>query len=393
MNEKTIIRAAATFIESFRVSVKQARKVIADRNFLIQLSAEDLVLSDYELNEDNIHTYYDSYKIFERRIMNRAPVPYTSYRAEFLKTINTSPRLNRYTSKKIRQAHNNEYFNTHGAKRNTLFNMFDYEETGNTIANWPSKKLKAGSKIAERTIRDYKHNLKTNREQLFEDAVQYAEIMIIDANRRTKIEKKIQNDEKLSKIPGSIMKEAEERLQGTITREELESLIEKSNKASLIHKVMKNTINGGYEYYTLNPEKSIDENVHCLLYDIRNEEERYRKTHKPLEIEEVDNDPVMDREIANDPSNTLVDDIQQETGRKSDDSSWENDRCSASNSNTDHSFAESNSFASLRAPYRSNYVNDAFGGLVTTLYDGLRVHVAKLSHEDKEQRKPIQLFG
>ncbi len=387
MNEKTIIKAAATFIEAFRLSVKQARKVIVDRNFLIQLSAEDLVLSDYELNEDNIHTYYDSYKIFERRIMNREPVPYTSYRAEFLKTINTSPRLNRYTAKKERQQHNNEYFNTHGAKRNTLFNMFNYEETGNTIANWPSKKLKAGSKIAERTLRDYKHNLKTNREQLFEEAVQYAEIMLIDACRRTKLEKKIQNDEKLSKIPCTIMKEAEERLQGTISRNELESLIEKSNKASLIHKVMKKAVKEEHEYYTLNPEKSIEENVHCLLWDIRKEEERYRKTRKPLEIDEVDNGPVMDREIANDPSNTLANDIQQEAGRNSDDSCWENDRCSDSISNT------GSCSASLRAPYRSNYVNDAFGGLATMLYDGLRVHVAKLSHEDKEQRKPLQIFG
>ena len=385
MNEKTIIKAAATFIEAFQLSAKQARKVIADRNFLIQLSAEDLILCDYDLNEGNIHTYYDSYKIFERRIMNREPVPYQSYRAEFIKTINTSSRLNRYTAKKERQQHNNEYFNTHGARRNTLFNMFNYEETGNTIANWPSKKLKAGSKIAERTIRDYKHKLKENREQLFEDAVQYAEIMLIDANRHTKIDKRIQNDEKLSKIPGSILKEAEERLQGTITREELESLIEKSNKASLIHKVMKNTINGGYEYYTLNPEESINENVHCLLYDIRKEEERYRRTRKPLE---VDNVPVMDREIANDPSNTLANDIQQETGRNSDDSIGEVIRSDmGSYSNT------GSCSASFRAPYRSNYVNDAFGGLATMLYDGLRVHVAKLSHEDKEQRKPIPLVG
>ncbi len=391
MNEKTIIRAAATFLEAFPVSVKQARKVIVDRNFLIQLSAEDLILCDYELNEDNIHTYYDSYKIFERKIMNREPVPYTSYRAEFIKTINTSPRLNRYTAKKIRQAHNNEYLNTHGAKRNSLFNMFSIEE-GNTIANWPSKQMKAGEQISERTIRRYKHNLKTNREQLYEDAVQYAEIMLIDANRRTKIEKKIENDEKLSKIPTAILKAAEERLQGTITRNEVESLIEKSNKASLIHKILKNAVKEEHEYYTINPEESVNENVHCLLWDIRKEEERYRKTRKPLEIEEVDNDsvnvPVMDREIANDPSNTLANDIQQETGRNSDDSIGEVIRSDMeSNSNTDHSFA------SLRAPYRSNYVNDAFGGLATMLYDGLRVHVAKLSHEDKEQRKPIQLLG
>ena len=390
MNEKTIVRAA-TFLEAFRLSVKQARKVIADRNFLIQLSAEDLILCDYELNEDNIKTYYDSYKIFERRIMNREPVPYTSYRAEFLKTINTSPRLNRYTAKKVRQQHNNEYFNTHGARRNTLFNMFDYEETGNTIANWPSKKLKAGSKIAERTIRDYKHALKTNREQLFEDAVQYAEIMLIDANRRTKIEKKIQNDERLSKIPGSIMKEAEERLQGTITREDLESLIEKSNKGSLIYKVLKNTIKGEYEYYTLNPEKSIDENVHCLLYDIRNEEERYRRTRKPLEIEEVDNDPVMDR--VNYREATIEDQERTTTGSEDmiEDREATIDDDSISNMGSYSDMG--NCSASFRAPYRSNYVNDAFGGLVTTLYDGVRVHVAKLSHEDKEQRKPIQLLG
>ena len=367
MNEKTIIKAAGTFLEAFQLSAKQARKVVVDRNFLIQISAEDLILCDYELNEDNIRTYYDSYLIFERKLMNREPVPYTSYRAEFIKTINTSSRLNRYTAKKVRQQHNNEYFNTHGAKRNSLFNMFEYESTGNTTANWPVKKLKIGSTISERTIRDYKHNLKTNREQLFEQAVQYAEIMIIDANRHTKFEKKIQNDERLSKIPCTIMKEAEERLQGTISREDLENLIEKSNKGSLIYKVLKKAVKEEHEYYTLNPEKSIEENVHCLLYDIRKEEERYRKTRKPLEI--VDNDPVMDR--TNYREATIDDDSN----------------CSDSISNM------GSCSASLRAQCRSNYVKDAFGGLVTTLYDGLRVHVAKLSKEDEEQRKPLQIFG
>lgn len=394
IDEKTIIKTASKFIESFQLSAKQARKIIKDKSFLITLSAEDLIYSDYPLTEDNIKAYYSHYTSFERKTMNRESETYPSYRAAFLKVINTSEKIQRYQSKKDRQKKNNEYMNTNGAKRNSLFNMFEYAETGNTTANWPVKKLKAGSKIAERTIRDYKHALKQNREELFNEAVQYAEIMLIESCRRTKIEKRIKNDEKLSKIPNEILKEAEARLNRGISKKELEQLIEKSNKASLVHKVLENVIKEGHENYTINPERSIEENIHCLLFDFRKEEERYRRTHKPLEI-------VFDRfakvradsqETANN-DRTVVPNVMNHSRGVANDRPVvpvipviDRSQVHSQVMNCSPVMNRSQVFAS---PYRNNYVENARGGYSTTLFDGLRVHVAKLSKEDEETRKPI----